>query len=154
VTPFPKENPCLSRRVLLGSTPSDSHTWNLVYIQLVLEEYGLGVENLGACLPVATLVEACLREPRDLVVLSTIAGHGYNEAVTIIEALRAHRELARTRVVIGGMLSTDGSQDSAATADLLRRGFDGVYVGERAMLDFRSLLASMTAQGPVVGHVS
>jgi methylaspartate mutase sigma subunit len=154
VVPFSKEAPCMSRRVLLGSTPSDAHTWNLVYIQLVLEEYGLGVENLGACLPVGALLEACLREPRDLVVLSTIAGHGGAEAITIIEALRAHDELACTRVVIGGMLTTDGSQDSAVTADLLRRGFDGVYVGEDAMLGFRSLLRSMTSRRPIVRHVS
>jgi methylaspartate mutase sigma subunit len=154
VFPPSKAAPFLSRRVVLGSTPSDAHTWNLVYLQLVLEEYGFDVENLGACLPVGVLLDACLREPPAMVVLSTIAGHGTYEAVSIVATLRAREELSRTRIVIGGMLTVDGSQDSAVVADLLRLGFDGVYVGAGAMRDFRAILEPTAARYPVVGHAS
>lgn len=42
--------------VVLSTIPSDSHTWNLLFLQLLLEEHGCEVTNLGACVPVATLV--------------------------------------------------------------------------------------------------
>jgi methylaspartate mutase sigma subunit len=154
VTPPEKKTLRLPRRVVLGSTPSDAHTWNLVYLQLVLEEYGLLVENLGACLPVDTLLEACLRNLPDLIVLSTISGHGADEAVPLIEAIRAHDELSHTTVVIGGMLTTDGSQDSGIAVELLRRGFDGVYTGEDAVTDLRVLLTAIGARREVVRHAS
>ena len=69
---------------------------------------GFDVGNLGACLPMGDLLEVCLRNPPELVVLSTIAGHSTYETVSIIEkAIRAHEKLALTRVVIGGMFTTN-----------------------------------------------
>ena len=37
--------------VVVSGLASDAHTWNLVYLQLVLEEMGHRVTNLGACVP-------------------------------------------------------------------------------------------------------
>ncbi|WP_278255873.1 hypothetical protein [Nocardioides convexus] len=49
--------------VVLSSVSSDSHTWNLVYLQLLLEENGCAVVNLGATTP-DDLVADALREHR------------------------------------------------------------------------------------------
>ncbi|MGW7413543.1 cobalamin-dependent protein, partial [Streptomyces sp. NPDC054863] len=58
------------RRVLVSSVSSDSHTWNLVYLQLVLEELGHEVRNIGACVPDDLLLEECLAHRPALVVIS------------------------------------------------------------------------------------
>lgn len=59
---------------ILSSTSSDSHMWNLIFIQLVLEEHGYHVTNLGACVPVEALVDRCAALPRrwSSSVLSTV----------------------------------------------------------------------------------
>ena len=50
---------------VLSSTSSDSHMWNLIFIQLVLEEHGYRVTNLGACVPVDVLADQCAAQPPD-----------------------------------------------------------------------------------------
>ena len=37
--------------VIVTGTASDAHTWNLVFLQLMLEELGHDVDNLGPCVP-------------------------------------------------------------------------------------------------------
>ena len=44
------------KTILIGGTPSDAHTWNLVFLQLWLQERGYDVVNLGSPLPVPALV--------------------------------------------------------------------------------------------------
>ncbi|TWP46717.1 cobalamin B12-binding domain-containing protein [Lentzea tibetensis] len=111
--------------VVLSSVASDSHTWNLVYLQLVLEEQGHDVVNLGACVPDDLLVAECLRCDPDLVVLSSVNGHGSQDGERVVRRLRACPELAGTPVVIGGKLGVDG--DGRHTGNLLRAGFDAVF---------------------------
>lgn len=45
--------------VLVSSVSSDSHTWNLVFLQLLLEEMGHEVTNIGSCVPDDLLIEEC-----------------------------------------------------------------------------------------------
>ncbi|MFD0586215.1 hypothetical protein [Dactylosporangium darangshiense] len=50
--------------VIVTTVSSDAHTWNLVYLQLLLEELGCRVTNLGACTPDETILRECrLRRP-------------------------------------------------------------------------------------------
>ncbi|BAU88404.1 methylaspartate mutase [Streptomyces laurentii] len=49
------------RRVLVSSVSSDSHTWNLVFLQLLLEDLGHEVTNIGACVPDELLIAECRR---------------------------------------------------------------------------------------------
>lgn len=85
---------------VVATISSDAHSWNLVILQLLLEEHGYTVHNLGPCTPPAELVD-CLRFVRpDLVVLSTVNGHGLIELPQVVRSLRG------TRVVVGGKLNT------------------------------------------------
>ena len=116
-----------SLRVVVTSVASDSHTWNLVFLQLVLEELGHRVRNLGACVPDDLLIDECLRERPDLVVVSTVNGHGFFDGARLIARIRETAGLAGLPVVIGGMLGITGPGGLPRLADLREAGFDGVF---------------------------
>lgn len=132
--------------VVVTSLASDSHTWNLVYLQLFLEERGHRVRNLGACVPDRLLVEQCLRHPTDLVVVSSVNGHGWHDGERAIRALRARAELAATPVVIGGKLGIDGPRGTSHAQALLDAGFDAVFEEGVGMAGFRAFLDRLSAR--------
>ncbi|MFG2408442.1 cobalamin B12-binding domain-containing protein [Streptomyces brevispora] len=113
--------------VVVTTVASDSHTWNLVYLQLLVEQLGYEVVNLGPCVPDRVLVDTCRETDPDLVVISSVNGHGHQDGLRVIEALRACGELASTPVVIGGKLGIAGQQSDAAIGELISAGFDAVF---------------------------
>ncbi|WUQ87232.1 cobalamin B12-binding domain-containing protein [Kitasatospora purpeofusca] len=131
--------------VVVTTMASDSHTWNLVFLQLLLEELGHRVTNLGACVPDELLVSECRRIEPDLIVLSSVNGHGYHDGLRVIPALRACPELAATPTVIGGKLGIAGSGDPERQRSLLAAGYDGVFEEGRSVADFRSFVGALPA---------
>uniref|UniRef100_A0AAU3I221 Cobalamin-dependent protein n=1 Tax=Streptomyces sp. NBC_01393 TaxID=2903851 RepID=A0AAU3I221_9ACTN len=132
--------PCEKRTIIVSSMASDSHTWNLVFLQLLLEELGHSVINLGACVPDDLLVMECLSQRPDLVVLSSVNGHGLQDGLRVIRDLRGHPELAGLPIVIGGKLGIEGADARRAPA-LISAGFDAVFEsGASGMALFRSFL--------------
>ncbi|MCG5218869.1 cobalamin B12-binding domain-containing protein [Streptosporangium sp. KLBMP 9127] len=138
-------------RTLVTSVASDAHTWNLLHLQLVIEEMGHQVVNLGACVPDATLVAECLARPPDLVVVSTVNGHGAHDGLHLIRALRDHPRLPRFPVVIGGRLGTDGIADPARTRRLLDAGFDGVFDAGADLSEFRFFVDALASRLATTG---
>lgn len=128
------------KKALLTSIVSDSHTWNLVYMQLVLEEYGYEVVNLGNCVPTKELISAAYYHHPDLIVVSSINGHGYIEGLEIIKAIKNQDLLQNIKTVIGGKLDIAGGEDVNCLAKLVEAGFDGVFLGENSIDDFISFL--------------
>ncbi|WP_436850204.1 cobalamin B12-binding domain-containing protein [Streptomyces monashensis] len=127
--------------VIVSSVASDSHTWNLVFLQLLIEECGYDVVNLGPCVPDDLLVAACLDRDPEMVVISSVNGHGYQDGMRVIELLRDRTELAETPVVIGGKLGTDGPEGVSRVLELTRAGFDAVFEdGQDPVAGFRSFL--------------
>jgi methylaspartate mutase sigma subunit len=130
--------------VVVTSVSSDSHTWNLVVLQLVLEELGHRVHNLGACVPDDLLVSECQRLRPDLVVVSSVNGHGYHDGMRVIRQFRAIPELRRTPVVIGGKLGIAGPGCDLSRGRLVAAGFDAVFEEEVAGLTaFRSYVGQL-----------
>lgn len=113
--------------VLLSSVSSDSHTWNLVFLQLLLEETGHDVVNLGACVPDELLLAECRAHRPDAVVLSTVNGHGHVDGRRLIAKLRADDAAAGLPVVIGGKLGVGGGRDTGLASELVEAGFDAVF---------------------------
>jgi len=113
--------------VLVTNVASDSHTWNLIYLQLALEELGHRVHNLGACVPDRLLVAECRRLRPDLVVVSSLNGHGFRDGLRVIGQLRACQELVALPVVIGGKLGITGAGETERAAQLRAAGFDEVF---------------------------
>jgi methylaspartate mutase sigma subunit len=130
--------------VVVTSVSSDSHTWNLVFLQLVLEELGHRVLNLGACVPDELLVTECLRVRPDLIVVSTVNGHGFRDGMRLIGRIRACPELATTPVVIGGKLGIAGPGGRQSRDQLRSAGFDAVFEEGTGMAAFLSLTEQLT----------
>ncbi|MDI6099245.1 cobalamin-dependent protein [Actinoplanes sp. NEAU-A12] len=124
---------------VLGTVASDSHMWNLMFLQLLLGEMGYRVVNLGVCVPAGFFLEQCRQHRPDLVVVSSVNGHGYTEGWALAELLRTDPALDGVPMVIGGKLGTAGPLDETQTADLLAAGFDAVFADgsdPRQFLDF------------------
>ncbi|MFD5826752.1 cobalamin B12-binding domain-containing protein [Lentzea sp. NPDC060358] len=129
--------------VLLSGTASDSHTWNLVYLQLLLEEQGYRVVNLGACVPPALLADECEAEQPDLVVLSSVNGHGYRDGERALAELRSRPGTAAVPVVIGGKLGTGGPEPLRAER-LRAAGFAEVFDDDTAITRFLAFVAAQS----------
>ncbi|QKW21202.1 cobalamin B12-binding domain-containing protein [Kitasatospora sp. NA04385] len=117
------------QRVVLSTVSSDSHTWNLVFLQLLLEEQGYEVVNLGACVPDGVLIEAVRLHRPDSVVISSVNGHGHIDGARLIAALRADADprVAGVPVMIGGKLGIRGADDADLAGELVAAGFDAVF---------------------------
>jgi methylaspartate mutase sigma subunit len=129
--------------VLVSSVASDSHTWNLVYLQLLLEELGHHVVNIGACVPDDLLISSCRAHRPDLVVISSVNGHGHHDGARVIGALRSRPDLVGVPVVIGGKLGIGGVANARHTDDLLRAGFDAVFDDSAGIDPFREYVDAL-----------
>jgi methylaspartate mutase sigma subunit len=132
--------------VVVTSVSSDAHTWNLVYLQLLLEELGCRVTNLGGCTPDVTIVAECAAKSPDLVVVSSLNGHGEHDGIRLIGAIRSCPALVATPVVIGGKLGVAGAS-SLTTSRLLAAGYDAVFEDAAGLTEFRSLVHSLAVSG-------
>lgn len=112
---------------VLSGTSSDSHTWNLVFLQLLLEEAGHRVDNVGPCVPDDLLVDRVRAQEPRLLVVSSVNGHGYEDGLRMITALRAAPGTAGVTAVIGGKLGVDGVLAPDRVRDLRDAGFDEVF---------------------------
>lgn len=140
--------------VVVTTLASDSHTWNLVFLQLLVEELGYHVVNLGPCVPDDLLVRECLAIRPDLLVVSSVNGHGYQEGMRVIARLRERAELAATPAVIGGKLGvTDEDGDVRARA-LMAAGFDAVFAdGADPTGAFQDFIAVLEGSGTATGEL-
>lgn len=117
-------------RTVLTTISSDCHTWNLVFLQLLLEEHGHYVANCGPCVPVEEAIERCVLERAQLLVISTVNGHGLIEAGSYITRIKADSRLIGLRVVLGGKLGVNGSTSEAEVAQLMALGFDAIFAAD------------------------
>jgi methylmalonyl-CoA mutase cobalamin-binding subunit len=142
------------RRVLVSSVSSDSHTWNLVFLQLLLEELGHDVVNVGACVPDELLIAECRRTDPDMVVVSSVNGHGHLDGRRLIGRLRAEPDLRHLPVVIGGKLGTKGAENGTYGPELLAAGFDAVFEDSEGIAPFRQYLASAPGPAPTAADTT
>ena len=117
-------------RILLSTTSSDSHTWNLMFLQLLLEECGHEVVNLGPCVPDDLLVEAARSGRPSAIVISSVNGHGRIDGARVARLVRQDPEIAHLPMVIGGKLGIEGTSSDDEVTRLLEAGFDAVFIGD------------------------
>ncbi|MGW1430258.1 cobalamin B12-binding domain-containing protein [Streptomyces sp. NPDC001108] len=140
------------RHAVLTTIASDSHTWNLLFLQLLLEEQGWEVTNLGACVPVDVLIEEVSARTPGLVVVSTVNGHGAEEAPGLARAVRAVPALAGVPLVVGGKLDTSGTLAPEVHAALTDAGFDAILTGPNAVPGLLALLDALPQHRPGKPH--
>ncbi|WP_018681302.1 cobalamin B12-binding domain-containing protein [Actinokineospora enzanensis] len=136
--------------VIVSSMASDSHTWNLVYLELLVGELGFDVVNLGACAPDELLEYECLSRRPVMLVLSSVNGHGYQDGLRVIQRLRGCRPLRRMPVVLGGKLGTGGALTQEQTGQLLLAGFDAVFDDQQGSGSFRRFAAALPSPAGVL----
>ncbi|MEV7599839.1 cobalamin-dependent protein [Kitasatospora sp. NPDC089797] len=134
--------------IVVSTMASDAHTWNLVFLQMFLEERGHRVTNLGACVPDDRLVEHCRQAAPDLIVLSSVNGHGTLDGLRVVPQLRARPELSDTPMVIGGKLGITEEDDVLAGRSLRAAGFDEVFTGPDSIERFTAYLARWSTVVP------
>ncbi|MYT33686.1 MULTISPECIES: cobalamin B12-binding domain-containing protein [unclassified Streptomyces] len=130
---------------VVTTVTSDAHTWNLVYLQLLLEERGWQVINLGPCTPIGLVVESLAESDVDLLLVSTVNGHGLLEAPALLDAVLHVPERVRPPVVLGGKLHTHGEVGDDEVRRLRDMGFAEVFVGETAVDTFHAYLSGFSA---------
>jgi methylaspartate mutase sigma subunit len=144
VNRFPTAPAERRQTVVVTSMASDSHTWNLVFLQLLIEELGYDVVNLGPCVPDQVLVEQCRDRDPAMVVISSVNGHGYQDGLRVIRKLRGCAGMGDIPVVIGGKLGVSHDDSPQRVAKLMAAGFDAVFEdGVDGVADFRNFLESM-----------
>ncbi|NQZ11150.1 MAG: cobalamin B12-binding domain-containing protein [Algicola sp.] len=124
------------KKALLTTIPSDSHGWNLIYMELLLKEQGYDVNNLGVCVPNDLVIDECEKNEPDLVVVSTVNGHGYMEGKQLARSLAKQKQRLGFELCIGGKLNTDPTKLAKQVENLKSSGFDGVYAGPAAVVQF------------------
>ncbi|MFB6456892.1 cobalamin B12-binding domain-containing protein [Chitinophaga sp. Hz27] len=134
---------------LLTTIPSDSHQWNLVFIRLLLEENGFEVINLGPSVPYDLLTEACIKHQPDMLIVSTINGHGYIEGKELVKRVRELDCMREKPVFIGGKLSTDVSMSYLYAVELESAGFTKAYCNDEDLQDFGQRLQQIKEQATV-----
>lgn len=124
-------------QVLLATIECDAHTWNLVYLEALLEEHGAHVTNLGPCTPAESIISSITDRRPDLVVVSTVNGHGFSQGKQLISRCSRNLGDQRPPFVIGGKLTTESAGHEVVAAELLGAGFEEVFVEPRGVAEFR-----------------
>jgi methylaspartate mutase sigma subunit len=132
-----------SSRFIVTSVSSDAHMWNLVFLQLLLEERGGEVVNLGACVPDDVILAECRTKRPDALVVSTVNGHGHLDGLRLIKQIRNDPELADLRVVIGGKLGIRGAENARFGGELVAAGFDAAFEAEAGLAEFDAFLGAL-----------
>jgi len=126
--------------VVLTTIPSDSHNWNLIFMELLLEEIGFEVKNLGACVPYDLLLKSCYKYSPDIIVVSTVNGHGFIEGKLLVEYLQDYLIQSEVPIYIGGKLSTDKTKSLTYALELERAGFTKAYAKDEDLIKFKQKL--------------
>ncbi|NSY39775.1 cobalamin B12-binding domain-containing protein [Leisingera sp. ANG59] len=118
----------LNKKALLATIPSDSHSWNLVFMEFFLEENGYDVSNLGPNTPLHDIEKALHTGYYDMVVISSTNGHAYIEAQELAKRIRASAT-HNGQLFLGGKICTQTDPEIIAhhTAALKDCGFDEVF---------------------------
>lgn len=132
-------------KCILSTIESDSHMWNLVYMQLVLEECGYETLNLGCCVSEQETIQTVKKYAPDLVVISTLNGHGYVQGRSLVENYRKSLGNRGPTIVIGGNLSTQISTNAELGKDLVQAGYDAVFTGSGSIEAFHKFIDKQKA---------
>jgi methylaspartate mutase sigma subunit len=127
--------------IVICTIPSDAHSWNLIYLSLLLRELGYLADVIGPCTSLDQLRCVITERCPVLVVLSTVNGHGLIQAPVVLEHVR--RQAPHVPVVAGGKLSIGDVPDDEIRRRLLDQGFDEVFTGPDAVSSFRVYLSRL-----------
>lgn len=133
-------------RAVLCTIPSDSHSWNLVFLELFMRERGVEVINLGVCTPLEKICDSIRANFPDLVVVSSVNGHACIEGPVIMRRLKGAFGSSCPPVVLGGKVGVRGAENVVYRQGLLDDGFSEVYCecgGDDGTIAFEQYLCKL-----------
>lgn len=136
-------------QIVLATVPSDSHAWNLVFMQLLLTEIGFDVINLGPCTPVALVLDTAAELGADGIVISTINGHGCDEAPRLGKAKIADPRVSHLPLAVGGKLTTTNRIEPDQVERLRASGFGLIHQDNGSPLGLKDDLHTFLAVTPI-----
>jgi methylaspartate mutase sigma subunit len=141
------------RLAILASTPDDSHQWNLHGVEMELKERNIDVINLGPLTSCKVIAETVRDRRPDLLVVSTVNGHGVHSMMEVLRALEEYQVKRSIRIVIGGLLTTDPEDAKTAKSTLMSAGCSGVFTGPEAWSGFDEFLLGVACVEPCLDRV-
>lgn len=123
-----------SLRVLIITTPSDVHSWNLVFLSLVVRDAGMTCRIVGPAPQLEEIKSGAVEFDPDIILVSTINGHGEFEATDVLLALREVCD-ADIPVLIGGILGVTQESMGRRRSVLLSMGYTEVFEGADLTVD-------------------
>lgn len=138
---------------ILASTPDDSHQWNLHGVEMELKERNIEVINLGPLTPCKVIAETVRDRHPDLLVVSTVNGHGVHSMLEVLRTLEEYQVKRSIRIVIGGLLTTDPEKTKTAISTLMSAGCSGVFSGPEAWSSFDEFLHGVVSVEPFPDQV-
>lgn len=136
----------MNPKALLATIPSDAHCWNLIYLQLILEENGFQVHNLGPCTPMDKIEKACYSLRPDFIIISTVNGHGCIEGKKVLERVKNIPHMTKTPIYIGGKLSTSTNLSYMYAMELELAGFTKAFYENEPVTEFISRIKKKLAE--------
>ncbi|MZE54271.1 methylmalonyl-CoA mutase [Streptomyces sp. SID5770] len=128
-------------RALIGTIASDSHTWNLIFIDLLLKELGFHTMNLGPCTPLSLFLSSFVNFKPDMIIVSSVNGHARSQAPEIAAKLKLIG--ATSRLVAGGKLSTGPEGNIEIRNELQLAGFHAVFFTDDSIGEFTKYAESI-----------
>lgn len=126
--------------VILTGTPSDSHMWNLIFLELFLQENGCQVLNLGPCTPLEQVYRTLEKSFFDLVVISSVNGHLFQDAITMIASFPHLASPHLPPFVVGGKIGISEKSAMFQKKKLLKLGYDDVFIEADSLDRFKKYL--------------
>lgn len=126
--------------VILTGTPSDSHMWNLIFMELFLQENGCHVLNLGPCVPSMQIYDALEKSSYDLVVVSSVNGHLFQDAMNMIDPYSRNPSSHLPPFVVGGKIGISEKSATFQKKKLMKLGYDDVFIEADSLMRFKKYL--------------
>ena len=127
MTTHPKPNP--PRKVVIGTIGSDAHVTGQYVLTRAMEDAGIEVVRLGACVPQEEFIEAAVETGAHAVLVSSLYGMAFFDCQTLREKC-TEAGLGNILLYIGGHLGTNREKWEEVQERFLAIGFDRVYSPE------------------------
>ena len=112
---------------LVLGTPSDAHTWNLFYLDLILKESGFNSEVLGGCVNLRDVTKKVGTSYWDIILVSSLNGHFYLESQSVLKSIKKGLGARNPIIVAGGNVDTSNRDINFLERIVKKQGYDEVF---------------------------
>jgi methylaspartate mutase sigma subunit len=116
-------------KVVIGTIGSDAHVTGQFVLTRAMQDAGIEVVRLGACVPQDEFIEAAVETGAHAILVSSLYGMAFFDCQALREKC-TEAGLGNILLYVGGHLGTNREQWAEVEARFLGIGFDRVYSPE------------------------